>query len=75
VKIYIGVEILNLGTRWRSMASFMPRGFTTEEKPPGTRCIEEILGATAAPNAVKNKKIYFACLESNSNTLIILLIV
>jgi hypothetical protein len=72
MKIYIGIEILNLGTRWRTMVSFTPRRLYHRGKSPRNALYRRNVGRnTADPGAVKNRKISFTFLESNSDTLII----
>jgi hypothetical protein len=60
-------RILNLGTKWNCMVSFMPVRFTTGDRAPVTHWIGGWVGPRAGLDAVDNRKIPF---PSNPDRLI-----
>jgi hypothetical protein len=61
----IAPRILDLGTRWRWVFSFMPRPLTPRERAPGTHWIIRWVGPGAGLDAVVKRKIPSPCRDSN----------
>jgi hypothetical protein len=72
MKTYWGSEgitpqILNLGTIWRWMVSFIPRPLYSGERSPGTHWIRGCVGPRAGLDAEEKRKIPSPRRESNSH--------